>query len=103
MDVCAISNYSSVAAAVIKCGATVDLPNDDGLTPLALAVKHSSMETVTTLIQFGAQPNLRDPTTLCIPAHYGKLLFVADDCICLDLSAYRWILLSCVYVFVFQL
>ena len=46
-------------AVLVKQGATIDLPNRQGLTPLSLAAKRGNKELVRELIAQGAQPNLR--------------------------------------------
>ena len=44
---------------LVKQGATIDLPNRQGLTPLSVAAKRGNKELVRELIAQGAQPNLR--------------------------------------------
>ena len=56
---------------LLKHGASIDLPNRQGLTPLSLAAKRGQQETVRALIANGAQPNLRFPPSLSTPLHHA--------------------------------
>ena len=56
---------------LLKHGASIDLPNRQGLTPLSLAAKRGQADTVRALIANGAQPNLRFPPSLSTPLHHA--------------------------------
>jgi ankyrin repeat protein len=61
----AISHYYKIEAeecvrTLLSLGANVHFRNDDGLTPLSLAVRTGSMELTKMLLEHGAFPNTRD-------------------------------------------
>ena len=59
LEAACASGLTRAIAVLVKQGATIDLPNRQGLTPLSLAAKRGNKELVRELIAQGAQPNLR--------------------------------------------
>ena len=56
---------------LVKQGATIDLPNRAGLTPLSVAARKGNKELMTALLAQGAQPNLRFIPALSTPLHHA--------------------------------
>ena len=59
LEAACAAGLTRAIAVLVKQGATIDLPNRQGLTPLSLAAKRGNQELVRELIAQGAQPNLR--------------------------------------------
>ena len=60
LDYCCFNlGMEAIAELIIELGATVDLANLDGLTPLSQACKAGNLPMLTLLLHSGAQPNLR--------------------------------------------
>ena len=59
LEAACAAGLTRAIAVLVKLGATIDLPNRQGLTPLSLAAKRANKELVRELIAQGAQPNLR--------------------------------------------
>ena len=59
LEAACASGLTRAIAVLVKQGATIDLPNRQGLTPLSLAAKRGNKELIRELIAQGAQPNLR--------------------------------------------
>ncbi len=78
LDHCAKRNLIDVVPILIACGATLDAPNDEGVTALSLAVSEGNMAMVSCLIRLGAQPNLRTTDTLNAPIHLAPNLEIAS-------------------------
>ena len=70
----AVNNRDVIwVTALVRQGGTVDLRNDDGLTPLMLAVQSRDMRMVKCLLEQQADPNLREPRDSMTAMHYALL------------------------------
>jgi hypothetical protein len=77
IEYCAINNLTEAIQAIITAGASIDIPNTAGKTPLTLAIQKANQEIVEILIKAGAQPNWRWPKTLETALHHCKSLEIA--------------------------
>ena len=75
--VCA-ANLIRVMPTLIKHGASIDLPNRAGMTPLSVATRKGNKELATALIAQGAQPNLRFIPSLSAPLHHATSVDMAS-------------------------
>ena len=68
-------NFPGIVALLIKRGADVDLPLDDGTLPLSIAAKHGNVEVVRLLLQVADiqvdQPTGGGVTALCVSSQFG--------------------------------
>ena len=79
LETCVSLSLTDVIPVVLSLGASLDLPHPTlRITPLSLAAQQTDMESLTTLIQLGAQPNWRDPKSGNGVLHHASSLPVAS-------------------------
>ena len=79
LETAVFMSLSDVAPTLVSLGATLDAVSEENdTTPLCLAAEKGDMDMVVTLVQLGAQPNLRMPQSLNTPAHFAASLEVAS-------------------------
>ena len=79
LETCVSLSLTDVIPVVLSLGASLDLPHPTlRTTPLCLAAQQTDMESLTTLIQLGAQPSWRDLKTGNSVLHHASSLQVAS-------------------------
>ena len=79
LETCVSLSLTDVIPIVLSLGAALDLPHPTLLiTPLGLAAQRTDLDSLTTLIQLGAQPNWRDTKFGNSVLHHASSLQVAS-------------------------
>ena len=79
LETCVALSLTDVIPVVLSLGASLDLTHPTTrITPLCLAAQQTDMESLTTLIQLGAQPNWRDPKSGNAVLHHASSLQIAS-------------------------
>ena len=79
LETCVSLSLTDVIPVVLSLGASLDLIHPTlRTTPLCLAAQQTDLESLTTLIQLGAQPNWRDPKSGNAVLHHSSSLQVSS-------------------------